>query len=835
MKKLFFFSFIMGYLTFSFAQSDPSIQWLHPKPNGNWLKWIKMINENVWYIGGEYGAFLKTTDGGQNFTVNNKGGWANRTYPGQLINWHSNNVWWSDQDNAILVGSNAAGILKTTNGGVSFDTITVLPTGTATANGIHFVNQSLGFVCGNTAWGLWKTTDGGSTWSQLTGLTSGNYYDVYASDASNILAFSDQSRVYKSTDGGASWAMTQFPGINSNLWDAEFVNSDTGYVIGSSGLFKYTTNGGASWQGNNPTDRTLYTLEVNGTDVIVGGFPSDSLYRSNNFGTTWQPINCVGSGDYFLWYTDGIDKIGSTIVTVGAYGTILKSIDDGHTWVSLSHKVSDASFTYTLYVNPASKKIISQGYQQTTPGSVFYSNNSGQTWNTGNFIGSEFNRMRRIQMLNDDFGYAVGDYGKFWKTTDSGINFDSIPVPPAGNFQFMNDLEFFNQDVGWVVGGIPGTFQNSFIAKTTNGGASWIDQTPSPNPMRFFIDIDMVDTSLGYFVSSNVGEIYKTTNGGTNWIPMIVPGASSNFINVKAFDANNLYATSYLGSFFKTTDGGANWAEIIPPVRSNGIFNAYWLDKNNGLMVGTLGLIEKTSDGGQTWTVLNAGGWTVYGAYMSHPDTFWVSAGYGQVFKYAAGVVPVELSSFLSSINGNNVMLTWSTATETNNKGFAVERSEDFSTWVNLGFVEGKGTSTQTNNYSFADKNVANGKYYYRIIQTDFDGTYRIYYLGSEIEVGAPANFALLQNYPNPFNPSTRISYQLPVDSKVKIELYGITGEKVATLINADHAAGYYNLELNAGELNLASGLYLYRMTAQDQSSANAEPFVQVKKLLLTK
>ena len=50
-----------------------------------------------------------------------------------------------------------------------------------------------------------------------------------------------------------------------------------------------------------------------------------------------------------------------------------------------------------------------------------------------------------------------------------------------------------------------------------------------------------------------------------------------------------------------------------------------------------------------------------------------------------------------------------------------------------------------------------------------------------EVEVGLPKEYAISQNYPNPFNPSTRIDYQLPFDSKVTIELYGITGEKVAT------------------------------------------------------
>ena len=64
------------------------------------------------------------------------------------------------------------------------------------------------------------------------------------------------------------------------------------------------------------------------------------------------------------------------------------------------------------------------------------------------------------------------------------------------------------------------------------------------------------------------------------------------------------------------------------------------------------------------------------------------------------------------------------------------------------------------------------------------------------------------------------------------MELYGITGEKIATLINTDLSAGYYTTDINAGAFNLASGVYIYRITASNQTGQN---FVQVKKLSLTK
>ena len=95
-----------------------------------------------------------------------------------------------------------------------------------------------------------------------------------------------------------------------------------------------------------------------------------------------------------------------------------------------------------------------------------------------------------------------------------------------------------------------------------------------------------------------------------------------------------------------------------------------------------------------------------------------------------------------------------------------------------------------------------------------------------------PTEYAISQNYPNPFNPTTKIDYQFPFDSKVTLELYGITGEKIATLINTDLSAGYYTADINASALNLVSGVYIYRMSA---NGGNNQTFTQVKKLMLTK
>lgn len=91
--------------------------------------------------------------------------------------------------------------------------------------------------------------------------------------------------------------------------------------------------------------------------------------------------------------------------------------------------------------------------------------------------------------------------------------------------------------------------------------------------------------------------------------------------------------------------------------------------------------------------------------------------------------------------------------------------------------------------------------------------------LGGVTELETPASFALHTNYPNPFNPVTNISYDLATPEKVELDLFNISGERVATLVNEDQVAGEHTVQFDGS--NLPSGVYFYRLTAGEFSQTN--------------
>ncbi|MFA5805533.1 MAG: T9SS type A sorting domain-containing protein [Melioribacteraceae bacterium] len=194
----------------------------------------------------------------------------------------------------------------------------------------------------------------------------------------------------------------------------------------------------------------------------------------------------------------------------------------------------------------------------------------------------------------------------------------------------------------------------------------------------------------------------------------------------------------------------------------------------------------------------------------------------------ASTPLPVELTSFTSNVIGSKVQLNWQTATEVNNYGFEIERSQTSNvkseTWEKIGFVQGNGNSNSPKNYSFIDQPTGGKEFKYRLKQIDFDGAFEYSYEVTA-KLGNVSTYKLDQNYPNPFNPYTKISYTIPQRAYVHLRVYDMLAKEVAELINTNQEAGRYEITFDG--TNLPSGAYFYKLEAGN--------YIEVKKLLLVK
>jgi hypothetical protein len=211
------------------------------------------------------------------------------------------------------------------------------------------------------------------------------------------------------------------------------------------------------------------------------------------------------------------------------------------------------------------------------------------------------------------------------------------------------------------------------------------------------------------------------------------------------------------------------------------------------------------------------------------PETVTLNGTLNQGAGSLTGPLPVELTSFTAVLNGTSALLKWSTATETNNSGFQIERSvEGSNAWVKVTFVNGAGTSNAPKYYSYEDKNLAPGVYVYRIKQIDNDGTTTIYNANDlpKVDAGKSNGLQLCGNYPNPFNPSTEIRFSVPQSGYASLKVYNVIGQEVSTLFSGNATAGHYiTATFNASRL--ASGIYFARLQYNGQSL--------VQRMLLTK
>jgi len=312
-----------------------------------------------------------------------------------------------------------------------------------------------------------------------------------------------------------------------------------------------------------------------------------------------------------------------------------------------------------------------------------------------------------------------------------------------------------------------------------------------------------------------IGYATATNPNGQNWTkdtlhnPVLSP-APGNWDYPRVENAN---IASYNNKLFMFYNGGSDENQDIGFSTSTDKVNWY-KDRNPCLVRGNNGEWDD-------WSIVAS-----YVLYANGEYKMWYT-GYANSTQAKIGLatsqtLPVEITSFTAISQLGKVMLDWSTATEINNLGFEIERkiiqNQNSGEWIRIAFVEGKGTTTEPQVYSYIDdiSELNATSLVYRLKQMDFLGTYEY---SSEVMVDnpAPVDYVLYQNYPNPFNPTTTITFGIPIKTHVVLKVFNAVGEEVAQLYNGEREAGRYSFEFSAE--GLPSGIYFYQLKAGEYNT----------------
>ncbi len=551
---------------------------------------------------------------------------------------------------------------------------------------------------------------------------------------------------------------------------------------------------------------SVYTFDM--FFYVVWGDNGEIKFKSSqNFGLNWSnnvtisntenicgyPV-VVGEGQYNIYV------LYHTIAAGGNYEIIFQQTTNGGASWSAMQKISGTASAITPQLGLIGATLYAVWEERPNNNyEIYFSKYSNNTWSTPQNISNTSTSSRWVQLQGDGQNlycawietstYPLSDI-YFIKSTNRGDNW-SLPVNITNddrpqNRIFMkhaygNTLYLASDDI------ITFNFDEVFLLKTSDGGDTW--STP----------------------------INITNNSGNSNTPCIETLGDHIFFT---WSDNSHSAPAYDNSdiFYKLSyDGGVTWTD------SMNLSNNSETSSRPRICYGWDGPIPAPY---LRQTV-------VWYDYSTGDSELLARNG---IYQF----VPVELVSFTAMVNFNDVQLKWVTATETNNRGFDVEKriigSKQYAlgndAWRSIGFVEGKGTTTEAQSYSFADEEVMTGRYQYRLKQIDFDGSYE-YSNTVEVEVNLITEFVLDQNYPNPFNPTTKIGFTIPSvtlrqaqsDTRVTLKVYDVLGNEVATLVDEYKESGRYEIEFDAS--NLSSGVYYYQLKSGS--------FTQIRKMILLK
>ena len=287
---------------------------------------IQFLDDNNGFIGGEYGAFYKTTDAGVTWSTHN----------GPYIDMeHILGFYFTSINTGYAVGLYGR-IKKTTDGGQTWQQYS--PT-YRDLRGMTFTSNETGYCIngGN----ILKTTNSGNTWDLYPSMMEGRFVSIdFVNDTVGYAIFEDyKEKLYKTTNGGLSWVYVpiEYPLLNHDMRALDFINADTGFVTGgySSFYIHKTIDGGLTW--NKIASESFSNIKFVNDSVGYGLQGSYRFFRTNDGGSSWTIVfESYGNDLNSFTFVDE-----NTVYLIGDERNCYKSNDGGTTWENMKLEYDD--------------------------------------------------------------------------------------------------------------------------------------------------------------------------------------------------------------------------------------------------------------------------------------------------------------------------------------------------------------------------------------------------------------------------------------------------------------------------------------------------------------
>ncbi len=564
------------------------------------------------------------------------------------------------------------------------------------------------------------------------------------------------------TIGGAATAFGGGTAVTNNNTSEIYALVYSNGVLFAGGNF--TTINGLSTDDNSNSYNNLAQYNIatgkwtavgpnNGTHN--GGVTGGSMigqadnYAANTYGGGY-PVQALAVDASGYLYVGGNF---TTVAGTGGYNNIARW--SGASWSTMSGGVTGSNANQNVSFN--------------IPGICDFGNGSdnGGGYNAPSYLGPTSPTVYAIDVVDATHIYAGGQF-----TTAGGGT-------TANNIAMWSGSNWSSSSVGSV--GIPqcsyynGACGGTFAHPGTDNGFGWslcpVVLSIANNGTLVYVGGDFENTGT----NTNIA----LWNQGTSTWSSLVNGGVCGQTNQEA-EVTALYVTNgilYVGGDFQSYGSGGSGYNIA----------AYdgWMDlpaTNGGFEGGSSNVLSITS----LSSVNNVGGYGIIYAGGDFPATN-AGTSVNNIAQYAGTssgpfvtALPISLIDFNAQYNQSNgvVDLTWTTATEVNNKEFTIEKSIDGFTWDFVTSQPGAGNSTKVLNYAAVDEEPYSGTSYYRLKQTDYDGNYTY----SELRpVTIEAELARMTVVPNPARNRATINFNSTVIGTAILNVYDCTGRLVFT------------------------------------------------------